>query len=300
MDIALALGGGGSRGYTHIGVIRCLEQEGFRIRAVAGTSAGGIVAALYAAGYSPAWMEKTFSELDQANLFGRIPRDAPALLGLGGAEKILREYLGDRTFSELKIPCAVTAVDVNAAREIILREGRVLDAVLATIAVPAVFPPKQLGGMSLVDGAVLDPVPVSVVRALAPKLPIVAVALSPKMGEKGKPMTLSFPTPIPTQIVERLSRLRLAQALKIYVQAQDASSRMLTDLRLEFDDPDVVIRPDVDGIGLLDVVDVHKLVRQGEKAADAVLPQLRRAGAWPNRLRRLLFPHLLLIKRRHK
>ena len=81
MDISLALGGGGSRGYAHVGVLRCLLAEGFRIRAIAGTSAGGIVAAAFAAGYSPDEMEAVFSKIDQSKLFARSPADGPGILG---------------------------------------------------------------------------------------------------------------------------------------------------------------------------------------------------------------------------
>ena len=81
MDISVALGGGGSRGYAHIGVLRKLEQEGFQIRAIAGTSAGGIIAAAYAAGNTPAEMEDVFSKLDQSTLFARSAHEGPGILG---------------------------------------------------------------------------------------------------------------------------------------------------------------------------------------------------------------------------
>ena len=130
MDITLALGGGGSRGHAHVGIIRRLEQEGFRIRAVAGSSAGGIIAAFYAAGFTPDEMEVQFSKVDQTKLFGRSPGDGPALLGVAGASKWLNEQLGERTFADLKTPCALTAVDIKSAREIVLDQGRLVDAVL--------------------------------------------------------------------------------------------------------------------------------------------------------------------------
>ena len=81
MDISLALGGGGSRGYSHVGVLRRLEQEGFRVRAVSGTSAGGIIAGLYAAGYAPDELEKMLLELDQSKLFGLPLEERTGLLG---------------------------------------------------------------------------------------------------------------------------------------------------------------------------------------------------------------------------
>ncbi len=292
MDIALALGGGGSRGYAHIGVIRRLEQEGYRVRAVAGTSAGGIIGTFYAAGYTPDQMEAKLIELDQTRLFGRSNSEGPSILGLAGANKVLEEFLGDLTFDKLKIPCAVVAVDIKSAMEVVLNEGCVVDAVLATIAIPAVFPPRLIGEHQLVDGATLDPVPVSVARLLAPSLPMVAVVLTERLGQRQEKLNLNFPSRIPAPIVERLSHLRLAQALNIYLQAADIESRMLTEMRLKLDDPDVIVRPDVGGIGVLDTVDVRKVIRLGEEALDAVLPELKRATAWPNLLRRRIFlPH---------
>ena len=275
---------------AHIGVLRRLEHEGFHVRAVAGTSAGGIIATLYAAGYTPDEMEARFARIDQTRLFGLATREGPAILGLSKAESILEEFLGDRTFADLKLPCAVTAVDVRSMREVILREGRVVDAVMATIAIPAVFPPRQMGEALLVDGGTLDPVPVADARGLAPDLPVVAVPLSPRLGEQGNLMSVRIPY-VPHRIVEQISRFRLAQAFNVYLQSADAGQRMLTELRLQVDDPDVIVRPEVGDIGLLDVVDVPAVARRGERAVDAVLPQLRRATAWPNRLRHRVFQH---------
>jgi hypothetical protein len=121
---------------------------------------------------------------------------------------------------------------------------------------------------------------------MAPTLPTVAVVLSPLLGQERDILSLRFPTRIPSPIVERLSHLRLAQALNIYIQATDAGARMLTELHLKLDAPDVIVRPLVDGIGLLDRVDVHRIVKLGEQAMDAALPDLKRATSWLNRLRR--------------
>ncbi len=290
MDIAVALGGGGARGMAHIGALRRLEHEGFHIRALAGTSAGGIIATLYAAGFTPDEIEARFTKIDQTKLFGLATKEGPSILGLSNAARILEELLGELTFADLKLPCAVTAVDVKSMREVVLQEGRVVDAVLATIAIPAIFPPRQMGEALLVDGGVMDPVPVAVARSLAPDLPVVAIPLTPRLGEQGTMMSMRIPY-MPHRIVEQLSRFRLAQALNVYIQAADAESRMLTELRLQVDDPDVIVRPEVGDVGLLDVVDVAAVSRRGEKAVDAALPQLKRATAWPNRLRHRVFPY---------
>lgn len=290
MDIALALGGGGSRGYAHVGVLRRLEQEGYRVRAVAGTSAGGIIAAFYATGYTPDEMEKRFVELDASRLYSRDEEDGPGLLGLAGARRVLQEFLGDRTFADLHLPCALTAVDVRTGREVILKEGRVVDAVLATIAVPGVFPPKTMGGHELVDGGVLDPVPVSVARALAPTLPVVAVVLTPQTEPAINLDQLPLPVPLPAPVLRRLTQTRIAQAFRIFAASVDIGSRMLSELRLQVDDPEVVIRPDVGHIGLLDRVDVADVIRRGEVAAGMVLPALKKSVSWSSQVGRRLFP----------
>jgi NTE family protein len=173
--ITLALGGGGFRGIAHIGVLQALLDLDLDIRAVAGTSAGGIVGALFAAGYSPEQMILALRQLDSRKIFRRQKGETPSFLGLQGIYATLRELIGDRDFSDLKIPFACTAVDLNTCNEIVIENGKVLDAIMATIAVPGVFPFKQIGELKLVDGGVLDPVPVNVARHLAPRLPVVAV-----------------------------------------------------------------------------------------------------------------------------
>jgi NTE family protein len=189
----------------------------------------------------------------------------------------------------LKIPCALTAVDIKSAREVILSQGRLVDAVLATIALPGILPPRPIQNYQLVDGGVLDPVPVSVARSLAPHLPVVAVILTPLVEQTGSLARIPLPVSIPAPIVERITRLRVAQAFSIFLHSVDAGGRLLTELRLQVDNPEVVIRPAVGHIGLLDKVDVHEVIRLGEEAVDAILPELKRSLAWPNRLRRRWF-----------
>ena len=284
MDISLALGAGGAKGISHIGVLRQLEKHGFRVRAIAGTSFGGVVGALYAAGYPMDELEEIFASVDQRHLYGRRPQDDASLYGLAGIEQWLIETLGDRTFSDLKIPFAAVAVDLNSSREVILCVGCVRDAILSTIALPSIFTPFRADGMELVDGGIFDPVPVSIARSLAPHLPVVAVVLANPIGE---PTRLPyFKLPLPEPIVQQLTRLRITQALSVGMRSLDVSDRLLTDLRLKIEKPDVIIRPDVADVGLLDVVDIHEVAKRGEVACEAVLPELKRVTAWPNRLRR--------------
>jgi NTE family protein len=290
MDITLALGGGGSRGYAHVGVIRRLEKEGYRIRALAGTSAGGIVAAMYAAGYSPDEIEALFEKIDQTKLFTFSFTDAAGLLSVVNATRILEGFFGERTFEDLKIPCSLVAVDVKKPQEVVLHRGRLVDAVLATCAIPGVFPTRQIENYDLVDGGVLDPVPVSVARALAPHVLTVAVVLSKPLEEPGRFTHIPLPVKVPTPIIERITRMRMAQILKVFMESVDIGQRMITELRLEADKPDVIVRPDVGEIGLLDRVDVAHVISLGEDALVKVLPELSRASSWSRQMGRQLFP----------
>lgn len=286
MDISVALGGGGAKGNSHIGVLRRLEKEGYHIRAVAGTSFGGIVAVLYAAGYRPDQIEELFLKVDQAKLYGRRPHEGPALLGLGGVSQWLDEVLGARTFDDLELPCAVTAVDLKCGCEVILSEGPVKDALLSTIALPGIFPSLRMNDWELVDGGVLNPVPVSVARSLAPALPVVAVVLTAPIGQPARTWGVPVPDIVPRVIVDRISRLNVAQAMDIFMRSIDIGNRAMAEYRLAVDAPEVLVRPDVVNIDLLDRVDPREVALRGEQALEAVLPDLKRAVSWPARLGR--------------
>jgi NTE family protein len=277
MDVLLALGGGGSKGNAHIGVLKVLEREGFRVRAVAGTSAGGIAAATYAAGFPADVLEAHMSQVDQRSLFGFHLGDQPALMGVEGVTEVIQALLGERSFAELKIPCALTAVDLDSGREMVLKDGRVLDAVLATIAIPGIFPPKRWNERMLVDGGVLDPVPVSVVREISPvpNLPVVAVTLTSVPTERGHLPALG--PKAAEAILTRITRLKVAQAFEIFLRGIEIGMSSITEMRLAIDRPDVIVRPDVGHIGYLDQVDVPDVVKLGEDAMETALPELRRA-----------------------
>lgn len=289
MDITLALGGGGSKGNSHIGVIRRLEKEGFRIRGVAGTSFGGLIAVLYALGYSADEIEELFASVDQTQFYGHAPNDGPSLMGLAGVTRLLEESIGDKTFADLKLPCVLTAVDLKSGQEILLNKGRLVDAMLATIAMPGVFPARYVDGLELVDGGTLDPVPVGPARMLAPRLPVVAVVLTMPMGIPAQSWRLPFQKYWAGRLVSSLlSKMKYDTVWDIFSRSLDITSRAMTQYRLEVDRPEIIIRPQVHEIDTLDVVDVREVARLGEAAVEAALPQLRSLFTWRNRMRRTM------------
>jgi NTE family protein len=287
-DIAVALGGGGIKGIAHIGILRELEKNGLTIRAVSGTSAGGLVGAVYAAGNSPDRIIEIVTRMDQKSLFRRGSNEGPSLLGLKGLTNLLAEVVGNITFADLRIPFACTAVDINTSQEIILNEGRLAEAVLSTIAIPGVFPPRHIEDLLLVDGGVFDPVPVGVARWLNPALPVIAVSLSPALEGWIPTSSYRLPvsTPIPAPIVEYLSRLRIGQAMNIFLSGMEATSSMLTQLRLQADKPEIILRPNVGQFGVLDPVDPNELIALGEKAVQDALPQIKEMLGWGKSFRR--------------
>jgi NTE family protein len=293
MKITLALGGGGVKGFAHIGAIRVLEREGYSISGIAGSSAGGLVGALYAAGYSADQMETSLKDIDLGNLFAHMHGDAPSLLGFAGVTALLTELLGSRSFNDLRLPLAITATDLNTGLPVLIQEGRIIDALLATSAVPGVFPARSLNGHLLVDGCIMNPIPVAAARELYPEGPVIAVVLSPALGwqqdspQNGPVTSPLFSTNLP--LVYRIAgRLRLGQAFKIFITSMDLTGQMLLDKQLQIEKPEVIIRPKIGQVGIVDRVNIPELIKSGELAAQEALPEIRKALSWSNRLSRRL------------
>lgn len=286
MEIGLALGGGGARGLAHIGVLKVLEREGVRIRALAGTSIGGIIGAAYAAGYGPERIQALAESASIRELLRGRPQ-GPGLMGIDRIEEFLHDILEERTFADLRLPFAVTAADLNSGEEVVLREGVVAHAVLATIALPGIFPPQVMGDHRLIDGGALDPVPVRPARQLAGG-PVVASVLSPAREQWSENRSPSLASRLPG--AEMLMRLRPGQALMVFQEYMEIASRTYTEMRLEIDRPEVIVRPAVWKVGLLDEPSVGEMSAVGERAMESMLPALREQFTLGRRLARALRP----------
>lgn len=146
---------------------------------------------------------------------------------------------------------------------------------------PGILPARRIGDLELVDGSTLDPVHVAPARSLAPQVPVVAVVLTIQMGVPAQTWNIPLPEYLPLQLIARVGKMRYGQAL-------DMVTRAVTEYRLEVDKPDIIIRPQVNDIDTLDRVDVHEVVRKGEEAVDAVLPELKSLFKWRKRLSRMI------------
>ncbi len=285
-QIAVALSGGGAKGYAHLGALSVLEEEGYDIVAVSGTSIGSLVGALYAAGYTPSQILSLLQSVDPRHLFDRRRGDRPSILGLQGIETTLRAALGQRTFADLPRPFGAVALDILSTHTIFLRSGSVVEAVLASSAIPGMFPPVKKGNWLLVDGGLADNVPVRLARLLAPRVPVVAVSLG--LMPPAVHCFSDIPLPLRVPLMQRaISRLRYTQAFNTFVRASEIALGYATTLRLEVDRPEVLVVPAVHDVEVLGTPpDAERVVAAGEAAMREALPALRRVSRRPRWLRR--------------
>ncbi|MDF2501361.1 MAG: rssA 2 [Anaerosporomusa subterranea] len=246
--IGLALGSGGLRGMAHVGVLRVFEKEGIPIDYIAGCSIGSLIGALYSAGLSLDNIEKLSKHLKRRHwLDFVIPK-----MGLFSGERVLnmiRILTKKKTFDQLQIPLSVVATELHEGKEVIFNSGEVATAVRASVSVPGIFIPFQIGNMMLVDGAVLNPTPIDVARSMGADI-VIAVDLA----HAGTVFSI-------TNIFD------------VIIQSIDIMERELMKTRETV--CDVIIRPDVAHISPSSFDKTEECIALGEAAAMEMLPQIR-------------------------
>ena len=271
-EVVLALGGGGLRGIAHLGVLHCLEDNGYVVKGIAGTSIGAMIGALYASGAKLQEIDSIVEQFTSKPSFDRKPGDGPAFLGNALIEQLLTEFFQDRLIEDFPIKFVATAVNLDTEREIVLSSGRAVDAVLDAIAMPGIFPTRKTEAGLIIDGGVLDPIPVGLARQLDPALPVVAVCLyKKKSNEANYETTLPFERLIPKPLSKHLAHNRYYEALSILSRSVDLILDRMADATLLIDKPDVLVTPLVGHYRLLDYV-VHSDFR--ERGYDAMQGQL--------------------------
>ncbi|HDP97696.1 MAG TPA: patatin, partial [bacterium] len=158
--IGLALGGGAVLGAAHIGVLKAMEELDIPVHFVAGTSIGALVAALYAFGKDYKQIEKIAAELDWLDVSG-LSLSQYGLLSNKKLGKIINKAIGDVDFEDARIPLAMIATDISHGKEVVLKQGNVATAVMASTCIPGIFIPVEIEGKLLVDGGVVENVPIS-------------------------------------------------------------------------------------------------------------------------------------------
>lgn len=246
--LGLALGGGAARGFAHIGVIQVLEENGIKVDLVAGTSAGSLVAALYASGKGGKEIQALAETMDE----GAITDWSFPLRGLIRGEalaRFIRDKTGGKGIEQMALPLGIVATDLSDGSPILFRAGDTGTAVRASSAVPAVFQPVKIGPREYVDGGLVAPVPVRFAREMGAQL-VVAVDIS-SPPEKDPP----------------------GDAFRMLMQTFSIMGRSINTFELR--DADVVVRPRLDGVGSADFSARRRAIQAGREAAQAMLPLLR-------------------------
>lgn len=250
VKIGLALGGGAARGFAHVGVIKVLEAQGLAPDFIAGTSAGAVVGALYAAGNDGFELQKLAHRLDEAKISDWSLPDRGVLKG-ESLQQFVNDAVGQRPLEGLKKPLAVIATDLQSGESVVFRTGNTGMAVRASATVPGIFRPVSINGHEYVDGGLASLIPVHAVRQMGADV-VIAVDIAARPGNQP-----------------------IRGTLDILLQTFTIMGQNLA--RYELKDADVVIRPQVDGFGATDFLARHDAILEGEKAAQAALPQIREA-----------------------
>jgi len=286
-EVNLALGGGGVRGVAHLGVVQCLLDHDYTINGIAGTSAGGLFGATIAAGNSPRDIAAAVDQFFKESGFrSGIGPSNFSLIGTNGMIKALEPLIQGKSMKDLQIPFVATAVSLKTGQEIIIKDGDVMQAVLATIAIPGFFPSQ--GDQVLVDGGILDPVPVDSAREFDTSLPIVAIVLHKQpadfsLNDIKVPLENSLLEPL----VKTISRTRLGELMRHLTATVDVSTHMLSELRIEKSKPDVLVEPIVGHIGLLQKIESQPLFDEGYRAMEEKLEELDQAYSLVNSFKRI-------------
>jgi NTE family protein len=296
LSIGLALSGGAARGFAHIGVMRVLSEAGIRPDVITGTSIGAVIAGVYAAGRLEDFEEWARS-LTRRRVFGYLDFSL-AGSGLIGGNRLFQRLdsaLGNLTFQDLPVRLAAVATELRTNHEIWLTRGRLSDALRASCALPGVFPPSRIGGRWLMDGALVNPLPISAARALGARL-VIAVNLNADNFGRGT-IIQDHGSDAEDDLRREASKARgglrgRAEFLikrkffgtpdrpglsTVMVDAFQVLQDRITRARLAGDPPDVLISPRLSRINLFDFHRAAETIDIGIEATEKALPAIAEA-----------------------
>ncbi|HEX5357621.1 MAG TPA: patatin-like phospholipase family protein [Aquabacterium sp.] len=246
--IGLALGGGAARGFAHIGVLQVLEEQGIKPDLIVGTSAGSVVAALYASGKTPAELTNMAMTLDESTITDWVFPGRSLLKGEALA-KFVRNLTGGKQIESMRLPLGIVAADLQNGQPILFRRGDPGTAVRASSSVPGVFEPVKIGGREYIDGGAVSPIPVRYAKQMGADV-VIAVDIS------------AIPEGQSTK-----------GAVDILLQTFNIMGHAISQFELQ--DADVVMRPKLEGIGSAEFSARRLSILAGREAALMVMPQLK-------------------------
>jgi NTE family protein len=246
--IGLALGGGAARGFAHIGVLQVLEEQGIKPDVIVGTSAGSVVATLYASGKTPTEIANIAMNLDESSLSDWVFPGRSIMKGEAIA-KLVRTHTGGKAIEAMRLPLGIVAADLQSGQAFLFRKGDAAQAVRASSSVPGVFEPVKINGREYIDGGAVSPVPVRFARQMGADI-VIAVDIS------------AIPEGQPTKGM-----------VDILLQTFNIMGHSIS--QFEMNEADVVMRPKLEGIGSADFANRRLSLLAGREAALTVLAQLK-------------------------
>ena len=255
--IGIAFGCGAAQGLAHIGILKVIEKERIPVDIVTGTSIGAVIAAFWASGRSAAQIEEIVSgfqdKMKTLRLFDfAIPRRG--LMRGRAIRRFLKKQFGGMTFHDLKMPLHIVACDIETREEIVIESGPIVEAVMASLAIPGVFEPVEIGGRPIVDGGIVNPLPTNVLM---------------KMGVSKIIAINALPSPDDIQ----KSKKKLANIFDVMVNSIQASEYILAEMNCQ--NVDIAMHPIVPSVDWYEFYESAKIIRRGEEEALKYLPQLR-------------------------
>lgn len=245
--IGLALGGGAVLGAAHIGVLKALEEHDVHVQTIAGTSIGAFVAALYAFGQTWQDIQNITHDLNWLDISG-ISLSQSGLLSNMKLGKLLNENIGDVSFDEAEIPIAMIATDITSGEKVIIDSGNIAEGVMASTCIPGVFVPVEIGDRLLVDGGIVENVPVSPLKAMGADI-IIGVDLHAEYAQK-KPQNI----------------------IEVLLRSFEFTLKTATELQTE--KVDILIKPDLSDFNMVDVHQAADLIEKGYEEAKRVLDKV--------------------------
>ena len=276
MKVALVLGGGGARGFAHIGVLKAMEERGLKPMAIAGCSMGGLVGAMISAGHNSKKITQIVTTIKPWDLLDRSRMGA--LIGGKGMAHEMEKYL-PKTFEELNFPLSVTAVDIQEGSLMVFSKGPLYPALRATSSLPGIISPEKCNGHYYIDGGLLNNLPVDVINAMT-DAPVIAVDVASPRNRK---------IPLEESVLKRAKSIVKGQkrplVFELFMKAFDVPSTMLTETRLALNPPELLLRPKLNpDLKTEDMGRYDEAITAGYKVADEALDAFVKTWQYKNQL----------------
>lgn len=284
LSVGLAMGTGAALGYSLIGILQGLKKSGIEVDLVAGTSIGSLIAGFHALGMEPEEVASLATQVDKAwvyeNLFWDLTLPRSGLFAGTTLHRFIRSYFGNREFHELELPFACVATDIETGEEVVLREGRVADAIRASCGIPLLFAPFHHEGRFLVDGGLVDPVPAKVASQMGADL-LISINLTMPAGQRRTAVRERHDAAVLGRIadLQKLKDLTLPEALKAPTMFE-ILFQMIYTMEYEIaqsrvDLAHVVIHPDLSGFHWTEMHRAKDLIEMGERVAEESVPKIK-------------------------